>query len=75
MMGYKIFKHLYGSDPRLSFVGNTGLSAYPHNHLVVLHAVNKRLKRIWENFRVRIDLDDKLRQVIPLNKGLLNCSP
>jgi hypothetical protein len=59
MMGYKIFEHLYGSDPRLSFVGNTSLSADSHDHRIVLHAVNKRLERIRENFRVRIDLDDR----------------
>ncbi len=75
MMGYKVFEHLYGSDPRLSFVGNTSLSADAHNHLIVLHAIDKRPERIRENFRVRINLDDKRRQVILFNKGSFNCSP
>ena len=59
MMGYEIFEHLYGSDPRLSLVGNTSFSADPHNHLIMLHAVDKRPERIREDFRVCIDLDDQ----------------
>lgn len=59
MMGYKILEHLDGGNPRLPFVSYTGLSTHSHNHMIVLHAVNKRLERIWEHLRIRIDLDDR----------------
>ena len=55
-MGYEVFKYLDGSDPRLPFVSYTGLSTDPHNHLVVLHAVDKSPEGIWENLRVCVNL-------------------
>ena len=58
-MGYKILEHLDGGNPRLPFVSYASLPTHAHDHVIMLHAVNQRLKRIRENFRVCIDLDDK----------------
>lgn len=56
MMRNEIFKDLDRGNPGLSFVRYTSLSAYAHDHLVVVHAVDKVLQGVGEHFRIGVNL-------------------
>ena len=55
-MRNEIFENLNGCDPRLPLVRYPRLSADTHDHLVVLHAVDKVSQRIRENFSICVNL-------------------
>jgi hypothetical protein len=46
--------------PALSLVGYPRLAAHAHDHVVVLHAVDELLQRVWERLRIGIDLSTKV---------------
>ena len=41
VMRDEVFEHLDGGDPRLSLICDTSLPAHPHNHLIVMHAIDE----------------------------------
>lgn len=59
MMGNEVLEDLNGCDPGLTLVCYTSFTAYTHNHLVVVHAVNQILERIGENLRIGVNLVER----------------
>lgn len=57
VMGYKILEDLDGRYPRLAFVGYPCFTTNPHDHLVVMHAVDEVFQRRRKDFSIRIDLN------------------
>ena len=52
----EILEDLDRCDPRLPLVGDSCLSTYTHDHLVMMHAVHQILEGIREDFRVGVNL-------------------
>lgn len=54
MMRDVVLVDLDGGYPALALVRYTGLSAYSHDHVVVLHAVDQLLEGIRKSFRIGV---------------------
>lgn len=58
MMGDEVLEHLDSCNPRLTLVGYSSLAADTHDHLVMVHTIDKILQRIRENLGICVDLKE-----------------
>jgi hypothetical protein len=56
MMRDEVFVDLDHRYPRLTFVGDSGLSTNAHNGIVGMHTVDEVFERVGVDFRVGVDL-------------------
>lgn len=61
MMGNEVLEDLDSRDPRLPLVRYTSFATDTHDHLVVVHAIDKVLQRVGEHLRIGVDLTKELR--------------
>jgi hypothetical protein len=56
MMRDEVFVDLDHRYPRLTFVGDSGLSTNAHNGIVGMHTVDEVFERVRVDFRIGVDL-------------------